>query len=197
MWYESGFSCYIAHQVSNLLLHQQSGVSQIRYRVYHQYYIREQLIEYLKTSHDNTNNNHNHNNDNALLKAYAELLSINIPAFWQICKESLEDSENKLLLELWVFWFDDGHTGRVDSNEYLRELDGKRDAFSENGQCLILLLFIEIKIGSFTWENAYSKLQSPTASPPSTGTQANASTSVTVSVEYGMFIRSVRNLLDK
>ncbi|CEI86854.1 hypothetical protein RMCBS344292_01281 [Rhizopus microsporus] len=155
-----------------------SGVSQIRYRVYHQYYIREQLIEYLKTSHDNTNNNHNHNNDNALLKAYAELLSINIPAFWQICKESLEDSENKLLLELWVFWFDDGHTGRVDSNEYLRELD-------------------EIKIGSFTWENAYSKLQSPTASPPSTGTQANASTSVTVSVEYGMFIRSVRNLLDK
>ncbi|CEG65179.1 hypothetical protein RMATCC62417_02014 [Rhizopus microsporus] len=154
-----------------------SGVSQIRYRVYHQYYIREQLIEYLKKSHDSTNN-HNHNNDNALLKAYAELLSINIPAFWQICKESLEDSENKLLLELWVFWFDDGHTGRVDSNEYLRELD-------------------EIKIGSFTWENAYSKLQSPTASPPSTGTQANASTSVTVSVEYGMFIRSVRNLLDK
>lgn len=51
-------------------------------------------------------------------------------------------------------------------------------------------------MGSFTWENAYSKIQSPTASPIAfTTAQSNSSTPVTVSEEYRLFIKSVRNLV--
>lgn len=61
---------------------------------------------------------------NILLKAYFELLAISIPVTWRIAHENEENLDNQILLELWVFWFDDGHTGKVDSNESLRELDG-------------------------------------------------------------------------
>ncbi|KAG0750027.1 hypothetical protein G6F62_005120 [Rhizopus arrhizus] len=148
-----------------------SGVSQIRYRVYHQYYSKTLLTESLKKTpeHDRSKN--------ILLKAYFELLAISIPVTWRIAHENEENLDNQILLELWVFWFDDGHTGKVDSNESLHELD-------------------EAKVGSFTWENAYSKLQSPTASPLSSGVQADTAAPVKVSTEYKMFIRSLRNLVD-
>lgn len=60
---------------------------------------------------------------------------------------------------------------------------------------LTINMQIEIKVGSFTWENAYSTIQSPTASPLASSTQSNASTPVTVSEEYKLFIKSIRNLV--
>ncbi|KAI9253200.1 mediator complex subunit 13 C-terminal-domain-containing protein [Sporodiniella umbellata] len=146
-----------------------SGVSQIRYRVYHQRCNKADIIHHLK----NTPLSSSH----LLLKAYSELLGTSIPVTWRIVQENDRNPDKDVLLELWVFWFDDSHTGKVDSNESLRELD-------------------EAKVGSFTWENAYSKLQSPTVSPVTNSVQSDTATPVRVSTEYKMFIKSLRNLVD-
>lgn len=61
---------------------------------------------------------------------------------------------------------------------------------------ILVITILEAKVGSFTWENAYSKLQSPSVSPVSTGVQSDAATPVKASTEYKMFIKSLRNLVD-
>ncbi|KAG0172639.1 mediator of RNA polymerase II transcription subunit 13 [Apophysomyces sp. BC1034] len=85
--------------------------------------------------------------------------------------------EETVLLELWVFWFDDRHTKEVDKNQYLGLLE-------------------EINMGSFTWDNVSSKSLSPTASPVS---QAHSSSNALVAVadEYKLFINSIRNLVQR
>ncbi|KAI7892992.1 mediator complex subunit 13 C-terminal-domain-containing protein [Mucor mucedo] len=109
------------------------------------------------------------------MRAYTNLISANIPALWRVVSESTEPGK-EITLELWVFWFDERHTGKIDANDDLYALD-------------------ETKVGSFTWENAYSKIQSPTASPIASSAQSNSSTPVTVSDEYRMFVKSIRNLV--
>jgi hypothetical protein len=49
---------------------------------------------------------------------------MSIPALWRIASESTEP-EKDLILELWVFWFDERHTGKIDANDDLYTLDGK------------------------------------------------------------------------
>lgn len=37
----------------------------------------------------------------------------------------MDTQADSIILELWVFWFDDRHTGLIDANSLLKELDGK------------------------------------------------------------------------
>jgi hypothetical protein len=56
-----------------------------------------------------------------LMKAFRHLLSLNIPSVWQIIQS---DEKDLITLELWVFWFNDKHTGIIDNNIELKELQG-------------------------------------------------------------------------
>jgi hypothetical protein len=58
------------------------------------------------------------------MRAYTNLISASIPALWRVVSESTEPGK-ELMLELWVFWFDERHTGRIDANDDLYALDGK------------------------------------------------------------------------
>lgn len=58
-----------------------------------------------------------------LLKAYAEMMALGIPTLWRVHAESNEPAKD-LELELWVFWFDERHTGKIDANDNLYALDG-------------------------------------------------------------------------
>ncbi|KAI8096464.1 mediator complex subunit 13 C-terminal-domain-containing protein [Halteromyces radiatus] len=78
----------------------------------------------------------------------------------------MDTQSETITLELWVFWFDDRHTGLIDANLLLRELD-------------------ELRVGSFTWENVSSKNTH----------RSNACTLVTVVMEYKLFIKAIRNLI--
>jgi hypothetical protein len=91
-------------------------VSQIRYRAYCQHVNRSSLINYLRNTPDK---------DILLLKAYSDLIASNIPALWRISSESTEPG-NDFLLELWVFWFDERHTGKIDANDDLDALEGNQ-----------------------------------------------------------------------
>jgi hypothetical protein len=64
------------------------------------------------------------NKDMTLLKAYTEMIALSIPTFWKVSSESTEPGKD-LELELWVFWFDERHTGKIDANDNLYALDGK------------------------------------------------------------------------
>ncbi|KAF7725867.1 mediator of RNA polymerase II transcription subunit 13 [Apophysomyces ossiformis] len=81
--------------------------------------------------------------------------------------------DDRIDLELWVFWFDDKHTGIVDANEYLDALE-------------------ELKIGSFTWDQLSSKDLSPTASPVA---QPSSAKLVSVAKEYKLFVIAIQNLI--
>lgn len=59
------------------------------------------------------------------MRAYTNLISANIPALWRVVSESTEPGK-EVVLELWVFWFDERHTGKIDANDDLYALDGKR-----------------------------------------------------------------------
>lgn len=72
--------------------------------------------------------------ENTLIKAYRNLVALNIPCMWKgadtlagAAPDTPRDMEPEevITLELWVFWFDDRHTGQIDDNVYLRELEGK------------------------------------------------------------------------
>lgn len=52
------------------------------------------------------------------------MMALSIPAFWRVSSESTEPGKD-LELELWVFWFDERHTGKIDANDNLYALDGK------------------------------------------------------------------------
>lgn len=60
--------------------------------------------------------------DIALLIAFENLLEQNIPSVWQIIHT---EEDNMILLELWVFWFDERHTSKIDESSQLKKLKGK------------------------------------------------------------------------
>lgn len=74
-------------------------------------------------------------NQSNLIKAFRDLIEARIPCMWRVSPHSnnypensrspnaMEDKE-ELLLELWVFWFDDRHTKVVDRNPHLGTLEG-------------------------------------------------------------------------
>lgn len=107
----------------------------------------------------------------------------------------MDTQADSVTLELWVFWFDDRHTGLIDSNTLLKELDGKytKSIHCNEPPCLMYLkptallynLAIELRMGSFTWENVSSKNTH----------RSNACTLVTVVVEYKLFVKAIRNLI--
>ncbi|KAI9025886.1 mediator complex subunit 13 C-terminal-domain-containing protein [Phycomyces nitens] len=84
--------------------------------------------------------------------------------------------QDSVPLELWVFWFDEKHTGKIDSNYDLSALE-------------------ELKVGSFTWENVSSKGVSPTASPLALHPRMGSSTLVAVSEEYKLFMKSIQSVI--
>ncbi|CAO3637830.1 unnamed protein product [Cunninghamella blakesleeana] len=152
-----------------------SGVSQIRYRAYQQCCSRSSLKTYFTQQDPSASPT----NQILLITAYKQLIEQNIPCMWQMQpqpKPSTSNSSNNsndmdiqpenLILELWVFWFDDRHTGLIDTNTLLKDLE-------------------ELRVGSFTWENVSLK------STP----RSNACTLVTVVMEYKLFIKAVRNLI--
>ncbi|KAG2227271.1 hypothetical protein INT45_008515 [Circinella minor] len=106
-----------------------------------------------------------------LIQAFRQLALLNIPCTWRVATQQ----EEQVILELWVFWFDDRHTGEIDDNPYLHNLE-------------------ETKMGSFTWESAIAKSLSPTASPCTPSTSVSSSV-LSVSLEYQLFIRSIKNLI--
>ncbi|KAI9252879.1 mediator complex subunit 13 C-terminal-domain-containing protein [Phascolomyces articulosus] len=153
-----------------------SGVSQIRYRVYCQECKQSELVDFLKNeaSSSNSNNSSSFSSDDLhkhLVKAFRQLVQLNIPCTWRVATQQ----EEQVKLELWVFWFDDRHTGEIDDNLYLQNLE-------------------ETKMGSFTWESAIAKSLSPTASPRTPSTNVNSSI-LSVSLEYRLFIKSIKNLI--
>lgn len=72
------------------------------------------------------------------MRAYNDLISASIPTLWRISSESTEVG-NEFTLELWVFWFDERHTGKIDANDDLYALDGK-DSISDSTNGTILTL---------------------------------------------------------
>ncbi|KAI9305769.1 mediator complex subunit 13 C-terminal-domain-containing protein [Cunninghamella echinulata] len=144
-----------------------SGVSQIRYRAYQQCCSRSSLKTYFTQDPSASPTN-----QILLITAYKLLIEQNIPCMWQMQsqpKPSTTDMDiqpESLILELWVFWFDDRHTGLIDANSLLKDLE-------------------ELRVGSFTWENVSLK-NTP---------RSNACTLVTVVMEYKLFIKAVRNLI--
>lgn len=85
--------------------------------MYSQHCNRENLVHYLKNTP-----NYDTSKD-VLMRAYTNLISASIPALWRITSESVEPGK-ELALELWVFWFDERHTGKIDANDDLYALDG-------------------------------------------------------------------------
>jgi hypothetical protein len=57
------------------------------------------------------------------MRAYTNLVSTNIPAVWKFTEQQ-QEQDDLLSLELWVFWFDEKHTGRIDAMEDLNALEG-------------------------------------------------------------------------
>ncbi|GAA5797454.1 hypothetical protein HPULCUR_002838 [Helicostylum pulchrum] len=80
-----------------------------------------------------------------------------------------------VVLELWVFWFDDRHTGLIDNHSQLKELK-------------------EEKVGSFNWDQLMSNGLSPTDSPKP-NRSVNEHISLIPNSEYMLFIKSIRNLI--
>ncbi|KAI8149233.1 mediator complex subunit 13 C-terminal-domain-containing protein [Fennellomyces sp. T-0311] len=155
-----------------------SGVSQIRFRVYSQQCKRSQLADFLKagTSPNSQWNQKDDSDTHHLIRASRNLLQLRIPCTWRVAPESVPvQDDDEVTLELWVFWFEDRFTGKIDDNVYLQSLE-------------------EIDMGSFTWETAIAKSLSPTASPrtPSTGTSSSV---FSVSLPYKLFIKSIKNLI--
>ncbi|KAI7864024.1 mediator complex subunit 13 C-terminal-domain-containing protein [Spinellus fusiger] len=170
-----------------------SGVSHIRYRVYGQHCKRSSLADSIKCNYSPesstaTNKKTSHvPTENNLIKTYRELIQLGILSMWRISSDHSQDtpspepmndqdSTDKVLLELWVFWFDEKHTGKIDSNRSLRILE-------------------EIKVGSFTWESISSKSGSPMTSPLPTYSRTNYSALVAVTEEYKLFMRSIQNII--
>ncbi|KAI8142064.1 mediator complex subunit 13 C-terminal-domain-containing protein [Fennellomyces sp. T-0311] len=141
-----------------------NGVSQIRYRAYSDTCERSTLLDSLKR----------HTLSNPLIQAFHELCDLNIPCTWRAPRSNNHDSTVKL--ELWVFWFDERHTGRIDANVLLNELE-------------------EFNVGSFTWEKVTNGLT--TAKSSAAPGNKRPRSLVAMSEEYKLFIRSVRNLLHR
>lgn len=62
------------------------------------------------------------------MRAYTNLVSTNIPAVWKFTEQQQQEQDDLLSLELWVFWFDEKHTGRIDAMEDLNALEGWRNS---------------------------------------------------------------------
>lgn len=116
----------------------------------------------------------------------------------------INSSRDALSLELWVFWFEDRHTGVIDANQYLTELEGN-DGIGHISRVWHSLLTYghdaEIKMGSFTWDKIISS-KGGTSSPSPNGKvsqqqQPRAKALVSLPEEYKLFIKSVRNLVNR
>ncbi|KAI7891231.1 mediator complex subunit 13 C-terminal-domain-containing protein [Mucor mucedo] len=105
------------------------------------------------------------------MAAFHQLISINIPCVWQITPS--QDKE-LISLELHVFWFDDKHTGIIDSSSHLKALK-------------------ELRIGSFNWDHLTA--QSPTTPPQLNKTAVEHATLISPGNDYKLFIKSTRNLI--
>ena len=98
-------------------------MSQIRYRVYCQECKQSQLVDFLKNGSNNNDNSSSAVGDELnkhLIRAFRQLALLNIPCTWRVAAQQ----EEQVTLELWVFWFDDRHTGEIDDNPYLQNLEG-------------------------------------------------------------------------
>ncbi|KAI7854657.1 mediator complex subunit 13 C-terminal-domain-containing protein [Circinella umbellata] len=174
-----------------------NGVSQIRYRAYTDACERSTLLDSLKR-HDHDTSGTTTTKVNVLIQAFYELCDLNIPCTWRAVPTTSKNNNNKhnddndiVNLELWVFWFDERHTGRIDANDMLNQLE-------------------EVKMGTFTWETITNGLSTAkSSSSTSTNTNNNSKTNnnnnnnnrarglVSVFEEYKLFIRSIRNVMHK
>jgi hypothetical protein len=108
---------------------------QIRLRVYQHVCKRQDLTSYKeKKSESFQDDSEKAEPTNVpLIAGYRSIMRANIPAFWRTLDtkddseedETAKDAEENVRVELWVFWIDDKHTGIVDRNPYLNELEGK------------------------------------------------------------------------
>lgn len=191
-------------------LHLQSGISQIRFRVYqrtckrHNFHIYKER-KYESSREENQKQEKTQTTNEQLLSAYRSMLRANIPAVWRILErddgaenvDSDKEIDETVTAELWVFWMDDKHTGIVDRNVFLEQLEGK-------GKNILLWqaayrdandLIIEVRVGSFSWENIFLSDASPAASPISPVAKANAPPNTSLSQEYRFFVKAVRNVI--
>jgi hypothetical protein len=118
---------------SNLPL--QSGILQIRLRVYQHVCKRQEMTSYKEDKSESYQDDLEKAEPSnvPLIAGYRSIMRANIPAFWRTLDakddsegdETAKDAEETVRVELWVFWIDDKHTGIVDRNPYLNELEGK------------------------------------------------------------------------
>ncbi|KAI9287343.1 mediator complex subunit 13 C-terminal-domain-containing protein [Umbelopsis sp. AD052] len=170
--------------LTNIL--QVSGILQIRLRVYQHVCKRQELTSYKeKKSESYQDDLEKAEPSNVpLIAAYRSIMRANIPAFWRTLDvkddseedDTAKDAEDNVRVELWVFWIDDKHTGIVDRNPYLNELE-------------------EVKVTSFSWENIFAATTSPTTSPISPVAKANTTPNTSLTQDYRFFIKAVRNLI--
>jgi hypothetical protein len=116
----------------------QSGISQIRFRVYQHTCKRHSLHTYKENKYEssreeNTDQEKRQSTNEQLLSAYRSMLRANIPAVWRILEKDGDaqqaniekEIDDIVKAELWVFWMEDKHTGIVDRNVFLEQLEGK------------------------------------------------------------------------
>lgn len=126
-----------------------------------------------------------------LLNAFRHLVHLNIPSVWQIVQAEEKDL---IALQLWVFWINDKHTGIIDNNKELNELQGnvkKNTCYKRN----MLTIELELKVGSFNWDQLTSNELSLNASPQLNQTSTAKQILLVPGIEYKLFIKSIRNLI--
>ncbi|KAI7866317.1 mediator complex subunit 13 C-terminal-domain-containing protein [Spinellus fusiger] len=152
----------------------EGGVLHIRYRAYTQSCLRASLSTFLKTPTQcppQQKDLKGELNTNVLIRAYWDLIAMGVPCLWR--RAAHNTSRERVVLELWVFWFDDSHTGHIDAHQGLQLLEG----------FVVGEYHIELNMGSFTWDSLFTKNQSPTASPI-------ARSNISVLVKVGVFLMS-------
>jgi hypothetical protein len=141
------------------------------------------------------------------MAAYRTLLRANVPAFWRILDaisntetdDASKDAEDTVKVELWVFWIDEKHTGIVDRNTFLNDLEGT--LWSNSQLCNMTLCrllkypLVEVKVGSFSWENIFASHPSPATSPISPVAKVSATPNTSLTQEYRFFVKAIRNLI--
>lgn len=96
--------------------------------MYSESYQKSVLLSYL-THEDFTKKPSYIKKENSIVSTFQCLIDLNIPCVWQVMPSQ---EKEMVVLELWVFWFDDKHTGLIDDHSQLKELKGnhhKKKAF--------------------------------------------------------------------
>lgn len=124
------------------------------------------------------------------IKCYNRLIDLKVPSIWQTVSNQRAFDTNTICIELWVFWFDDQTFNLIEKQSYLKELKGKSNKSSIYMFNLQTVETTESKSSSFSWSQWCAGGLLPTESP-----KRKKLTSLKPGKEYGLFIKSIRTLV--